>query len=151
MQGGYRARRWCGHLRRSDSGCHQSESRAGQTQVKRARESQALRPPAFEYHGATSGVRRTELYCEAVALEGLAARYGTPLYVYSAAMIRARVKAFAHAFRSIPHTLCYSVKANSTLAIMRLMAGQGAGLDVVSGGELQRVLRVGRKNASKVV
>jgi diaminopimelate decarboxylase len=86
-----------------------------------------------------------------VALEGLAARHGTPLYVYSAAMIRARVKAFAHAFRSIPHTLCYSVKANSTLAILRLMAGEGAGFDVVSGGELQRVLRVGRKNASKVV
>src|SRR5258708_968649 len=66
-------------------------------------------------------------------------------------MIRARVRAFADAFRSIPHTLCYSVKANSTLAILRLVAGEGAGFDVVSGGELQRVLRVGRKNASKVV
>jgi diaminopimelate decarboxylase len=119
--------------------------------VKCARESQVLRPPAFEYRGATSGARRTELYCEAVALESLAARHGTPLYVYSAAMIRARVKAFARAFRSIPHTLCYSVKANSTLAILRLVAGEGAGFDVVSGGELQRVLRVGRKNASKVV
>jgi diaminopimelate decarboxylase len=86
-----------------------------------------------------------------VALEGLAARHGTPLYVYSAAMIRARVKAFADAFHSIPHTLCYSVKANSTLAILRLMSSEGAGFDVVSGGELQRVLRVGRKNASKVV
>jgi diaminopimelate decarboxylase len=119
--------------------------------VKRARESQALRPPAFGYYGATSGARASELFCEAVALEGLAARHGTPLYVYSAAMIRARVKAFAHAFRSIPLTLCYSVKANSTLAILRLVAGEGAGFDVVSGGELQRVLRVGRKNASKVV
>jgi diaminopimelate decarboxylase len=97
------------------------------------------------------GSRATELYCEAVALKGLAARHGTPLYVYSAAMIRARVKAFAHAFRSIPHTLCYSVKANSTLAILRLVASEGAGFDVVSGGELQRVLRLGRKNASKVV
>jgi diaminopimelate decarboxylase len=119
--------------------------------VKRARESQALRPPAFGYYGATSGARNSELFCEAVALEGLAARHGTPLYVYSAAMIRARVKAFAHAFRSIPHTLCYSVKANSTLAILRLVASEGAGFDVVSGGELQRVLRVGRKNTSKVV
>jgi len=115
------------------------------------RESQALRPPAFGYYGATSGSRASELFCEAVALEGLAARHGTPLYVYSAAMIRARVKAFAHAFRSIPHTLCYSVKANSTLAILQLVSSEGAGFDVVSGGELQRILRVGRKNASKVV
>src|SRR5260370_5642102 len=66
-------------------------------------------------------------------------------------MIRARVNAFVHAFRSIPHTLCYSVKANSTLAILRLLAGMGAGFDVVSGGELQRVLRVSRKAAGKVV
>ncbi len=66
-------------------------------------------------------------------------------------MIRARLQAFAHAFQSIPHTLCYSVKANSTLAILRLVASEGAGFDVVSGGELQRVLRASRKAASKVV
>ncbi len=65
-------------------------------------------------------------------------------------MIRARVAAFVHAFHSIPHTLCYSVKANSTLAILRLLAGEGTGFDVVSGGELQRVLRANRKAASRV-
>jgi diaminopimelate decarboxylase len=119
--------------------------------VKRTRESQALRPPAFGYIGVTSGAPAAELCCENVALEDLAARHGTPLYVYSAAMIRARVNAFLHAFRSIPHTLCYSVKANSTLAILRLLADQGTGFDVVSGGELQRVLRVSRKAATKVV
>jgi len=119
--------------------------------VKRARESQTLRPPAFGYHGATSGACAPELYCEAVPLEILVARHGTPLYVYSTAMIRARVNAFVSAFHSIPHTLCYSVKANSTLAILRLLAGEGAGFDVVSGGELQRVLRVSRKSARKVV
>jgi len=124
--------------------------------VKLNRESQPLRPPAFAYHalgrdGARSGTRPTELYCEAVALEGLAARHGTPLYIYSAAMIRARLHAFAKAFRSIPHTICYSVKANSTLGILRLVAAEGAGFDVVSGGELQRVLRVSRAAASKVV
>jgi diaminopimelate decarboxylase len=113
--------------------------------VKRARDPQALRPPAFEYHRAVLGARATELYCEAAALERLAARHGTPLYVYSAAMIRARLNAFAHAFQSIPHTLCYSVKANSTLGILRLVAGEGAGYDVVSGGELQRVRRVSRE------
>jgi diaminopimelate decarboxylase len=117
--------------------------------VKRARPSQTSRPPAFGYPGAASGKRA--LYCEALPLEGLAARHGTPLYVYSTAMIRARLNAFAKAFRSIPHTLCYSVKANSTLGILRLVAGEGAGFDVVSGGELERVLRVSRKAASKVV
>lgn len=119
--------------------------------MKGAGESQAFRPPAFAYHGAASGMRVAELYCEAVGLESLATRHGTPLYVYSAAMIRARVNAFAHSFRSVPHTLCYSVKANSTLAILRLLADEGTGFDVVSGGELQRVLRVNRKAASKVV
>src|SRR5208282_5198451 len=140
-------------VRRSDRGRYQSDSRSAfwQTQVKRARASQVLRPPAFGYQGATLGTRATELYCEAVPLERLAERYGTPLYVYSVAMIRARLNAFAHSFRSIPHTLCYSVKANSTLAILRMVAGEGAGFDVVSGGELQRVLRVNRKAAGKVV
>jgi diaminopimelate decarboxylase len=119
--------------------------------VKRTRELQALRPPAFGYVGITPAAPATELCCENVALDDLATRHGTPLYVYSAAMIRARVSAFAHAFRSIPHTLCYSVKANSTLAILRLLADQGTGFDVVSGGELQRVLRVSRKSAKEVV
>lgn len=119
--------------------------------MKRAGESQALRPPAFEYQGAASEAHPAELYCEAVALEGIAARHGTPLYVYSTAMIRARLNAFAQAFRSIPYTLCYSVKANSTLGILRLVASAGVGFDVVSGGELHRVLRVSRKAASKVV
>jgi diaminopimelate decarboxylase len=111
---------------------------------------QPLRPPAFGHLGGTSG-GALQLHCEAVALERLAARYGTPLYVYSAAMIRARAGAFERAFRSIPHTLCYSVKANSALAILRLMSREGAGFDVVSSGELRRVLRVSRKSASKVV
>ncbi len=142
--------------------------------MKRALESPAVRPPAFSYRGAFlcgdgapprpiravrsagSGSRATglhcdDLYCEAVPLAGLAARHGTPLYVYSTAMIRARLNAFAHAFRSIPHTLCYSVKANSTLEILRLVANEGAGFDVVSGGELERVLRLSRKAAGKVV
>jgi diaminopimelate decarboxylase len=65
-------------------------------------------------------------------------------------MIRARMNAFRRAFHSVPHTLCYSVKANSTLAILRLVAGEGAGFDVVSGGELHRVLRASRKSASRV-
>jgi diaminopimelate decarboxylase len=116
--------------------------------VRKASASQPLRPPAFQYRGSPA---KPELYCERVSLESLASLYDTPLYVYSAAMIRARLHAFAQAFRSHPHTLCYSVKANSTLAILRLVASEGAGFDVVSGGELQRVLRASAKAASKVV
>jgi diaminopimelate decarboxylase len=66
-------------------------------------------------------------------------------------MIRARLKAFAAAFHSFPHTVCYSVKANSTLAILRLIAKEDAGFDVVSGGELDRVLLSSQKTAGKVV
>jgi diaminopimelate decarboxylase len=119
--------------------------------VKPVRESIALRDPAFAYRAAGSGAHSPQLYCDAVPLRSLAARHGTPLYVYSRAMIRARVKAFAGAFHSVPHTLCYSVKANSTLAILRLMADEGCGFDIVSGGELQRVLRVNRSASKQIV
>ena len=81
----------------------------------------------------------------------LAERFGTPLYLYSATMIRERVRAFQHAFRGQDHLVCYSVKANSNLSILKLLAGLDCGFDVVSGGELQRVLRISRAAAKKVV
>jgi diaminopimelate decarboxylase len=86
-----------------------------------------------------------------VSLAGLAERFGTPLYVYSASTIRERTRAFERAFRKVPHTVCYSVKANSNLGILRLLARMGCGFDVVSGGELERVLRVNRNAAKKIV
>lgn len=119
--------------------------------MRRAHASLALRPPAFVYHSESHGGRAAALYCESVPLESLAAQYATPLYVYSSAMIRARLHAFARAFHSVAHTLCYSVKANSTLAMLRLVAEAEGGFDVVSGGELQRVLRANRQAAGKVV
>ena len=94
---------------------------------------------------------KAELFCESVSLEQLARRYDTPLYVYSAGSISARLDAFARAFSTVPHTLCYSVKANSTLGILRLIARAGAGFDIVSGGELQRVLRVAGQTGNRVV
>jgi diaminopimelate decarboxylase len=84
-------------------------------------------------------------------LELLAKRFGTPLYVYSASTIRSRMISFDRAFRKIPHTICYSVKANSNLSILRLLANMGCGFDVVSGGELERVLRTDRRLAKNTV
>ena len=114
------------------------------------RHERIVRPPAFIYRRAGGGAS-SSLFCERVDLARLAARHGTPLYVYSAKTIRTRLQAFNRAFRGIPHTVCYSVKANSTLAILRLVAQQKGGFDVVSGGELERVLRAAPKGAAKVV
>ena len=91
------------------------------------------------------------LNCDDVPLSRLADRYETPLYVYSASLIRDRAQAFDRAFRAIPHTVCYSVKANSNLSILRLLARLGFGFDIVSGGELERVLRASRPAAKRVV
>lgn len=107
------------------------------------------RPPAFSFRKIRGGSDASTLYCDGIPLDNLAQRFGTPLYVYSASAIRSRVGAFDRAFRGIPHTLCYSVKANSTLGILRLLAGLGCGFDVVSGGELERVLLVSRKAAKR--
>jgi diaminopimelate decarboxylase len=121
-----------------------------------ARQSSAAgRPPGFVYGKAKRGILRRGgqlvLQCEDVPLPRLAERYGTPLYVYSTAMIRERYEAFERAFRDVPHTICYSVKANSNLSILRLLARNGCGFDVVSSGELERVLAADRKAAEKVV
>src|SRR5579859_1253763 len=95
--------------------------------------------------------RAGSLHLDDVALPALAERHGTPLYVYSAADIRARFKAFDQAFRPTRHTICYSVKANSNLGVLKLLAKLGSGFDVVSGGELERVLKAGRALAKKTV
>src|SRR4029077_208179 len=96
--------------------------------------------------GADLGLR-----CEDLPLPKLAQRYDKPLYVYSAAAIRERLAAFQAAFRNIPHTICYSVKANSNVNILRLLAREGCGFDVVSGGELERALVADRRAAKKTV
>lgn len=114
------------------------------------------RPPGFSYRQVRKGFLRRKpagawLQCDDVPLARLAERFGTPLYVYSASTIRDRMRSFEHAFRKIPHTVCYSVKANSSLGILRLLAGMACGFDVVSGGELERVLRIDRRAARNVV
>src|SRR5258708_65073 len=103
-----------------------------------------IRPPGFEY-------KKQELHCERVPLNELAEKFGTPLYVYSDATIRERYRILDRAFRAVPHTVCYSVKANSNLSILRLLAGLGAGFDIVSGGELERMRAASKQAVKKVV
>jgi len=112
-----------------------------------------IRPPSIGYRAApsTPGGSGAELCCELVPLSSLAARFGTPLYVYSAGAITARLRAFDAVFRGIPHTVCYSVKANPSLGILRWVARHGAAFDVVSGGELERALRAAPRAAGKIV
>lgn len=109
------------------------------------------RPPGFVYRTGKGRNAPTELWCEGVSLSKLAGRYGTPLYVYSSATINERYEAFDRAFSGIAHTICYSVKANSNLSILRLLAKKGCGFDVVSGGELERILIADPKSAKNVV
>lgn len=87
--------------------------------------------------------RDGELYIEDVAIEHLAAELGTPLYVYSRRYIESRWRAYDDAFAGRDHLICYAVKANSNLAILNLLARMGSGFDIVSVGELERVLRAG--------
>ena len=97
----------------------------------------------FEY-------RDGRLFCEDAALSSIADAEGTPCYVYSAAAILNRYRAYDEAFDGLSHTICYAVKANSNLGVLRLLADAGAGFDIVSGGELHRVLAAGG-DPSKVV
>src|SRR5947209_14313895 len=90
----------------------------------------------FEY-------RSGELYCEEVPLRQIAADVGTPAYIYSEQTLRRHVRIFDQAFEAVPHLICYAVKANSNINILRRFADWGTGFDIVSGGELFRVLRAG--------
>ncbi|MCP4604375.1 MAG: diaminopimelate decarboxylase [Proteobacteria bacterium] len=85
----------------------------------------------------------TKLYCEDVPLEELANRFGTPLYVYSRATLERHYRVFDEAFAGLEHIICFAVKANSSHAILKLLAQKGSGADIVSGGELFRALKAG--------
>ena len=109
----------------------------------------AVRPPGLFYKNVAG--KLTVLHCEDKSLCDLAKAYGTPLYLYSARTLRERTRTLDGAFGAFPHTLCYAVKANSNLSLLRFLARLGCGFDVVSGGELERVLRAERRAANKVV
>ncbi|ROZ80113.1 diaminopimelate decarboxylase [Pseudomonas neustonica] len=91
---------------------------------------------AFDY-------RHGELHAEGVALSAIAAEYDTPCFVYSRQAIEQAYQAWDSALQGVPHLVCFAVKANSNLAVLNLLARQGAGFDIVSGGELERVLAAG--------
>ncbi|HKR79105.1 MAG TPA: diaminopimelate decarboxylase [Nitrospira sp.] len=90
----------------------------------------------FEY-------REGELYCEQVPVSQIAKQVGTPCYIYSHATLVRHIRAYDSAFKNIPHLIAFAMKANSNLAILRLMAKEGSGVDIVSGGELFRALKAG--------
>jgi diaminopimelate decarboxylase len=102
-----------------------------------------LRSDAFTYRDRT-------LYCEEVALADIARKAGTPCYVYAGSAIRRRFRAYDQAFGETPHVVCYAVKANSNLSVLRLLAEAGAGFDIVSAGELFRVIKAGGDPAKTV-
>jgi diaminopimelate decarboxylase len=91
---------------------------------------------AFAYHGS-------EFYCEQVPIAKIARDVGTPCYVYSRRLLVEGYRALDQAFAGLPHLICYAMKANSNLAILRVFLDEGGGLDLVSGGELFRALRAG--------
>lgn len=87
--------------------------------------------------------RNGQIHAEDLPVAGLAERFGTPLYIYSTATLTRHFTAYDSAFAAAPHLTCYSVKACSNLSILKLLAGLGAGMDIVSGGELHRALAAG--------
>jgi diaminopimelate decarboxylase len=94
--------------------------------------------------------RDGELCAESVPLREIAERVGTPSYVYSLATLRRHYRVFDEAFAAVPHLICFSVKANSNLAVLRTFVREGSGFDIVSAGELFRALQAGADPATIV-
>lgn len=100
--------------------------------------------PCYAYRPSRDAAGRSEtLHCEGVSLSRIAEAAGTPAYVYSRAAIEDAYRSLDRAFGRLPHTLCYAMKANSNLSVLRALARLGSGFDVVSGGELDRLRRIG--------
>lgn len=114
-------------------------------QVKRAKyDDPAQHTPYFSYRAvARDGRSGREVHCDGVPLERIAAAAGTPAYVYSKRSIEGAFRDLDRAFGSLPHRLCYALKANGNLSVLRILANLGSSFDIVSGGELERLRRVG--------
>jgi diaminopimelate decarboxylase len=121
----------------SESNALHARQRAGQPDPTSYTECYAYRP------AAPAAAEETSLYCEATPVKAIADAVGTPAYVYSRASIEARYNRLDHAFGRLPHAICYAVKANSNLAVLGVLARRGSSFDIVSGGELDRLRRLG--------
>jgi diaminopimelate decarboxylase len=121
------------------------DARAAPAGNRRARRRRAARAHAVQFPDIVTAFARTNgvLSCDGVALPDIARPHGTPLYVYSAPTIAARYRAIDEAFAGYPHALHYALKANSTLAIVRLLRSLGSRVDANSGGEIDVALRAG--------
>lgn len=100
--------------------------------------------PEYAYRGIGGSASNQQImHCEGVSLQRIAEEAGTPAYVYSRASIESAYRLLDRAFGALPHSICYAVKANSNLAILRTLARLGSSFDIVSGGELDRLRRIG--------
>src|SRR6266478_8128271 len=115
-----------------------------------SRKTKYVDPATFTPHFAwvKSGARNTsveEVVCERVPLESVAKRFGTPTYVYSRAAIDIAYRELHKGLGALPHTLCFAVKSNGNLSILKHLAEMGSGFDIVSGGELDHLQRIGAR------
>jgi diaminopimelate decarboxylase len=110
------------------------------TQASRQPRPRLIDPSRFTPHFQRL---RGALFCEGVSLDALAQRVSTPAYVYSRRSIEDSYRGFRRGFRAVPHTICYAVKANSNLALLRILAKLGSSFDIVSGGELYLLRKIG--------
>jgi diaminopimelate decarboxylase len=100
--------------------------------------------PQFEWKKRDAGEAvAEEVVCERVPLESVAQKFGTPTYVYSRAAIDTAYHELHKGLGALPHTLCFAVKSNGNLSILKHLAGMGSGFDIVSGGELDHLQRIG--------
>src|SRR5690348_11412620 len=119
--------------------------------VPQNKASRALIVTQSQAHQAHSDAGSGVLGFDPALLRSIAERVGTPTYVYSANLIRAQYHALQDALRDIPHRICYSVKANGNIGVLRALKGVGAGADIVSVGELRRALAAGFRSEERRV
>jgi diaminopimelate decarboxylase len=117
---------------------------AGRAKARPLQLDPALFTPHFSWKKAAGGsADGASVYCEGMPLSDIAERAGTPAYVYSQAAIGDAYRELDAGLGALPHTLCFAVKSNGNLAILKYLAGLGSGFDIVSGGELQHLQRIG--------
>src|SRR5450759_2594401 len=144
--GGSHARRSAGiHAGKSHHGRSHAGGNEGQVSAPASHSRAARLPGVADPVRYTSGFsyRGSRLFCEGVPVEEVAEQVGTPAYLYSHASIEQAYRRMDSAFGSLPHTICYAAKANSNLGILCVFAALGSGFDIVSGGELYRLRRIG--------